>query len=96
MESTNPADAEIREILSHPATVAVVGCSDNPARDSLRILSAGSLRMRKRLVQRVGTENRYGHSGQHHEDDLGGPNRGTYSTGGRWLGLHRFNGTRCI
>jgi predicted CoA-binding protein len=37
MEFTNPTDAEIREILSHPATVAVVGCSDNPARDSLRI-----------------------------------------------------------
>lgn len=37
MEFTNPSDAEIREILSHPATVAVVGCSDNPARDSLRI-----------------------------------------------------------
>ena len=37
MEFTNPADAEIRAILSHPATVAVLGCSDNPARDSLRI-----------------------------------------------------------
>ena len=37
MEFTNPADAEIREILSHPATVAVVGCSDDPGRDSLRI-----------------------------------------------------------
>lgn len=37
MEFTNPADAEIRAILSRPATVAVVGCSDNPARDSLRI-----------------------------------------------------------
>src|ERR1700688_4705099 len=37
MEFTNPTDAEIREILSHPATVAVIGCSDNPARDSLRI-----------------------------------------------------------
>lgn len=37
MEFTNPADPEIRAILSRPATVAVVGCSDNPARDSLRI-----------------------------------------------------------
>ncbi|MGH7913376.1 MAG: CoA-binding protein [Candidatus Binataceae bacterium] len=37
MEFTNPTDAEIREILEHPATVAVIGCSDNPARDSLRI-----------------------------------------------------------
>src|ERR1700738_1130560 len=37
MEFSNPTDAEIRAILSHPATVAVLGCSDNPARDSLRI-----------------------------------------------------------
>jgi uncharacterized protein len=37
MEFSNPPDSEIRAILSHPATVAVVGCSDNPARDSLRI-----------------------------------------------------------
>ena len=37
MEFNNPTDTEIREILTHPATVAVVGCSDNPARDSLRI-----------------------------------------------------------
>jgi predicted CoA-binding protein len=37
MAFTNPTDAEIREILSHPATVAVLGCSANPARDSLRI-----------------------------------------------------------
>lgn len=37
MEFSNPSDSEIREILAHPATVAVVGCSDNPARDSLRI-----------------------------------------------------------
>ena len=37
MEFNNPSDAEIRAILSKPATVAVVGCSDNPARDSLRI-----------------------------------------------------------
>ena len=36
MEFSNPSDAEIREILSRPATVAVVGCSDNPARDSLQ------------------------------------------------------------
>src|SRR5579863_2365124 len=37
MEFSNPSDDEIRAILSRPATVAVVGCSDNPARDSLRI-----------------------------------------------------------
>jgi predicted CoA-binding protein len=37
MTFTNPADSEIRAILSRPTTVAVVGCSDNPARDSLRI-----------------------------------------------------------
>ncbi|HYB92161.1 MAG TPA: CoA-binding protein [Candidatus Binataceae bacterium] len=37
MKFENPSDAAIREILSRPATVAVVGCSDNPARDSLRI-----------------------------------------------------------
>src|SRR5271154_1981258 len=37
MNFTNPSDAEIRRILSNPATVAVVGCSDSPARDSLRI-----------------------------------------------------------
>jgi uncharacterized protein len=37
MEFSNPTDDEIREILSHPATVAVLGCSNNPARDSLRI-----------------------------------------------------------
>lgn len=37
MQFQNPSDAEIREILSHPVTVAVVGCSDSPARDSLRI-----------------------------------------------------------
>jgi predicted CoA-binding protein len=37
MNFTNPSDSEIRDILSHPGTVAVVGCSDNPARDSLRI-----------------------------------------------------------
>ena len=34
---TNPSDEEIRTILSRPTTVAVVGCSDNPDRDSLRI-----------------------------------------------------------
>lgn len=37
MEFTNPSDSEIRGILSRPTIVAVVGCSDNPARDSLRI-----------------------------------------------------------
>lgn len=37
MEFENPDASEIRRILSNPATVAVVGCSDSPARDSLRI-----------------------------------------------------------
>jgi uncharacterized protein len=36
-EFKNPTDAEIRAILSKPVTVAVVGCSDNPARDSFKI-----------------------------------------------------------
>ena len=36
-EFTNPADDEIRAILSSPRTVAVVGCSPDPARDSHRI-----------------------------------------------------------
>jgi uncharacterized protein len=46
MEFINPSDTEIRAILSKPATVAVVGCSDSPARDSLQIaklLEAGAL-----------------------------------------------------
>ncbi len=37
MSFSNPPDAEIRKILANPTTVAVVGCSDSPARDSLRI-----------------------------------------------------------
>jgi predicted CoA-binding protein len=37
MSFTNPADSEIRTILSKPTTVAVVGCSDDPDRDSLKI-----------------------------------------------------------
>ena len=37
MEFTNPSDAEIRAILARPTTIAVVGCSDDPSRDSLRI-----------------------------------------------------------
>jgi predicted CoA-binding protein len=37
MDTPNPSDSEIRAILSNPTTVAVVGCSDNPARDSLKI-----------------------------------------------------------
>ena len=36
-EFVNPSDEEIRAILSLPATVAVVGCSDKPSRDSLMI-----------------------------------------------------------
>ncbi len=37
MRFENPPDEVIRGILSRPTTVAVVGCSDDPARDSLRI-----------------------------------------------------------
>lgn len=37
MNFSNPPDNEIRAILSKPTTVAVIGCSDNPDRDSLRI-----------------------------------------------------------
>ena len=37
MEFENPSDSKIRDILSHPTTVAVVGCSDSPARDSFTI-----------------------------------------------------------
>jgi uncharacterized protein len=33
----NPTDAVIREILATPQTVAVVGCSSDPSRDSHRI-----------------------------------------------------------
>lgn len=37
MTFANPSDSEIHAILARPTTVAVVGCSDNPDRDSLRI-----------------------------------------------------------
>jgi predicted CoA-binding protein len=37
MSFSNPPDETIKSILSHPTTVAVVGCSDNPDRDSLKI-----------------------------------------------------------
>jgi uncharacterized protein len=33
----NPSDESIRELLATPRTIAVVGCSPNPARDSHRI-----------------------------------------------------------
>jgi uncharacterized protein len=33
----NPPDDKIRQILSKPTTVAVVGCSNDPSRDSLKI-----------------------------------------------------------
>ncbi len=33
----NPSDETIREVLSVPRTIAVVGCSPNPDRDSHRI-----------------------------------------------------------
>ena len=34
---TNPADATIRDILATPRTIAVVGCSPDPSRDSHQI-----------------------------------------------------------
>jgi uncharacterized protein len=37
IDDINPNDEEIRAILGRPTTVAVIGCSDNPARDSLEI-----------------------------------------------------------
>ena len=37
MAFRNPPDAIIKEVLSTPRTVAVVGCSPNPERDSHRI-----------------------------------------------------------
>jgi uncharacterized protein len=37
MDFINPPDSEIRAILARPTTVAVVGCSNDPARDSLKI-----------------------------------------------------------
>jgi predicted CoA-binding protein len=37
MDFINPSDNEIRAILSKPTTVAVVGCSADPDRDSLKI-----------------------------------------------------------
>jgi predicted CoA-binding protein len=37
MDFSNPPDDEIRAILSNPTTVAVVGCSNDPGRDSLKI-----------------------------------------------------------
>ncbi len=33
----NPPDHVIRDILSHPRRIAVVGCSPNPSRDSHRV-----------------------------------------------------------
>jgi uncharacterized protein len=33
----NPSDESMRELLATPRTIAVVGCSPNPARDSHRI-----------------------------------------------------------
>jgi len=37
MDFLNPPDNEILAILSNPTTVAVVGCSADPGRDSLKI-----------------------------------------------------------
>ena len=40
MSFGNPSDDEIREILTRPMTVAVVGCSPDPNRDSHKIARA--------------------------------------------------------
>ena len=37
MDFVNPPDGKIRAILSNPTTVAVIGCSSDPNRDSLKI-----------------------------------------------------------
>ncbi|SRR6266511_1433694 len=37
MAFQNPSDEAIKELLATPQTIAVVGCSPNPARDSHRI-----------------------------------------------------------
>jgi uncharacterized protein len=36
----NPSDGELREILTRPMTVAVVGCSPDPTRDSHKVARA--------------------------------------------------------
>ncbi len=40
MNFGNPSDDEIREILTIPMTVAVVGCSPDPTRDSHKVARA--------------------------------------------------------
>jgi len=40
MSFGNPSDDEIREILTLPMTVAVVGCSPDPTRDSHKVARA--------------------------------------------------------
>jgi predicted CoA-binding protein len=40
MDFGNPSDDEIREILTIPMTVAVVGCSPDPTRDSHKVARA--------------------------------------------------------
>jgi uncharacterized protein len=40
MSFGNPSDDEIREILTEPMTVAVVGCSPDPTRDSQKVARA--------------------------------------------------------
>jgi predicted CoA-binding protein len=40
MSFGNPSDDEIREILTHPMTIAVVGCSPDPTRDSHKVARA--------------------------------------------------------
>lgn len=40
MSFGNPSDDEIREILTRPMTIAVVGCSPDPGRDSHKVARA--------------------------------------------------------
>lgn len=40
MSFGNPSDDEIREILTRPMTIAVVGCSPDPTRDSHKVALA--------------------------------------------------------
>jgi predicted CoA-binding protein len=40
MSFGNPSDDEIREILTQPMTIAVVGCSPDPTRDSHKVARA--------------------------------------------------------
>jgi predicted CoA-binding protein len=56
MAFQNPPDATIKEVLSTPQTVAVIGCSPNPDRDSHRI--AKLLKARGHRIIPVNPEHR--------------------------------------